>query len=178
MSYSCNSNPTYDDSGFGSSDVCGDNYSSLGGFDSCGLPGAGYGGIGMSNYQQGLMADTPSYCNQQQDYAAVMKMYDITDVPTIAKLQYYPTDTQLSVDGTHYLNPKIFNTKGQVALPKGQGINAAAARYIREAQAGAVSFAKNVADSQNLYTAQDLQMARSEGYASLAQQLGLQSRGV
>ena len=178
MSYSCNSNPTYDDSGFGSSDVCGDNYSSLGGFDSCGLPGAGYGGIGMSNYQQGLMADTPSYCNQTQDYAPVMKMYEITDVPLIAKLQYYPPDTQLSVDGTHYLNSKIINTKGQVALPKGQGLNAAAARYMAQAQAGASNFAKNVAASQLRYTEEDMKKAAREGYASLAQQLGLQSRGV
>ena len=178
MTSSCNSNPTYDDSGFGSSDVCGDNYSSLGGFDSCGLLGAGYGGIGMSNYQQGLMANTPSYCNQQQDYAPVMKMYDITDVPTIAKLQYYQPLTTLSDNGSNYLNSKIIDTRGQVADPRGQGPNAAVAKYMREAGAGAANFAKNVAASQKIYTAQDMHMARSEGYASLAQQLGLQSRGV
>jgi hypothetical protein len=174
----CNNNPSYDDSGFGSSDVCGDNYSSLGGFDSCGLLGSGYGGIGLSNYQQGLMADTPSYCNQQQDYAPVKKMYDITDVPTIAKLQYFNPLTTISVDGTNYLNPKIIDTKGQVAPPRGQGPNSAALRYMQEAEAGAVNFAKNVASSQKSYTAQDMIRATKEGYASLAQQLGLQSRGV
>ena len=174
----CVSNALYDDAGQGAAALCGDNYSSLGGFDSCGLIGGnGYGNIGMSVYQQGLIGNTASYCNQTQDYAAVKKMYDITDIPLVAKLNYYPTSTQLNLGGTRFLNAKIYDTQGNVAEPIGQGLSNAARKFMNDAKQGAASFASNVDSSQASFDAQAYKLG-VEKYVSLGQQLGLLSPGV
>jgi hypothetical protein len=94
MSY-CSSNPNYDDTGA----QCDDTYSSLSGVDFCGLAG-GQGNM-MSVYQQGMMARTPSYCNQVDNYAPISSMYSATQIPAIALLQYQPVTGKL-YDNRYY----------------------------------------------------------------------------
>ena len=113
----CVSNQNYNDAG--QMDGCGDTYASLSGMDSCAL-------AGMSDYQQGLMAATPSYCNQVSDYAPVRGMYSATEVPAIARLQYHAPITQL-YDNT-YVNP-LMTVQGQPISVKPGAVNKTIQQY-------------------------------------------------
>lgn len=139
----CVSNPNYDD--IGQQDGgCGDNYSSLGGVDDCGMFG------GMTNYQQGLLGLVPSYCNQSSDYAPVRGMYSATAIPAFAGLQYYPTQVGL-VDGAYYAAPKIISTSGAVVPVAGQRQDKAAASFINQVVAAAdASSARNQVATQQI----------------------------
>ena len=97
----CVSNQNYND--VGTMDGCNDTYASLSGMDSCAM-------AGMQEYQQGMMAATPSFCNQTSDYAPVRGMYGAVEVPAIARLQYHAPITQL-YDNT-YVNP-LMTVQGQ-----------------------------------------------------------------
>jgi len=137
MSQYCSSNPNYDDYGFGHAN---DAYSSVSGDDSCAAVG------GMNAYQQGLLGLTPSYCNQNDNYAPVNMMYTSTPIPDFALLQYYATQTNQK--GNMFLNPKIANAAGTQVVGTGQvyqtpeaqmAINAGQAAAAQMAQAAAAS---------------------------------------
>jgi len=104
----CVSNQNYNDAG--QMDGCGDTYQSLSSNDSCQISG-------MSEYQQGLMGATPSFCNQSSDYAPVRAMYQATNVPAIARLQYHAPITQL-YDNT-YVNPIMTVQGSQIGVKPG-----------------------------------------------------------
>jgi hypothetical protein len=123
MSY-CSSNPNYDD--VGQLDTCNDTYSSLSGVDFCPLVG------GMHEYQQGLLGMTPSVCNQTSDYARVQGMYQATQIPTIAALQYYPMPTQ-NID-YHYYGPLMGTPSGKVLYPMQGKPNMQEAQFIDSKQ--------------------------------------------
>ena len=118
----CVSNQTYNDAG--QMEGCGDTYQSLSGMDNCAL-------AGIQEYQQGLMASTPSYCNQSSEYAPVRGMYSATQVPAIARLQYHAPITQL-YDNT-YVNP-LMTVQGGTVPVKAGAMNEAVAAYQAYAQ--------------------------------------------
>lgn len=127
----CSSNQNYND--VGQSD-CGDTYMSLSSMDTCALSG-------MSEYQQGLLGSTPSYCNQTTDYAPVQGMYSATDVPAIARLQFHPYIPQL-VDN-RYLAP-IMNVDGSVIPPIQGAPNATIDQYMQQAAQASANAAATV----------------------------------
>jgi hypothetical protein len=145
-------NPAYDD---GTESGCGDTYSALNGVESCGL-GQSYGGIGMSNYQQGLnSSNANSFCIQSQDYAPVQRMYDITAIPEIAKLQYYEPTTYLSKNGENYVNDIIINVQGETALPSRQIASPQAIRFMQQAENGASKYVLNIDRNQGAFKKQN-----------------------
>ena len=127
----CSSNQVYND--VGQSD-CGDTYMSISSMDTCALSG-------MSEYQQGLLGSTPSYCNQTTDYAPVQGMYSATDVPAIARLQFHPYIPQL-VDN-RYLAP-IMNVDGSVVAPIQGAPNATIDQYMQQAAQASANAAATV----------------------------------
>ena len=154
-------NPAYDD---GTESGCGDTYSALNGVESCGL-GQSYGGIGMSNYQQGLnSSNANSFCIQSQDYAPVQRMYDITAIPEIAKLQYYHQPTFLSKDGGKYNNIIIGNAQGETVFPSLQNASPQANRFMEQAKKGALKYGANIDRNQATF---DKQNAITKGQAQL-----------
>jgi hypothetical protein len=146
MSY-CSSNPNYDDTGA----QCDDTYSSLSGIDFCGLAG-GQGNM-MSNYQQGLMARTPSYCNQVDNYAPISAMYSATQIPAIALLQYQPVTGKIF--DNRYVNIAM-TTDGKTRVPK-VGVQSPYDQHLaNKASQGAARAMQNKVAAQ--------QMAKREGF--------------
>ena len=113
----CVTNQVYNDAG--QLDGCGDTYASLSGMDSCAM-------AGMQEYQQGMMAATPSYCNQSSEYAPVRGMYGATEVPAIARLQYHAPITQLY--DNNFVNP-LMTVKGQPISVKPGAANKTIQQY-------------------------------------------------
>jgi hypothetical protein len=133
-------NANYDDGQFG---ACADNYSALGGDMACGL-------AGMSEYQRGLNAAVPSYCNQVADYANPRNMYNLTQVPTTAAIQYYPTQVAMA-NGNFYVAPKIGNAAGEVIYPANLQQPVQAQQFINRVTRG-VNNATDVQKAQaNMY---------------------------
>ena len=154
----CSSNPNYDD--VGQLDSCGDTYSSLSGIDSCGL-------ANMSEYQQGMLAMTPSYCNQTSDYAPVRKMYDATQMPAIAALQVHTPITQMN--NNMYYNA-IQTLDGKVIQPKAGMITPELADFNQQLQEATTIMAANnakVVDALYKQYSPEVAKAAVEKFANL-----------
>ena len=158
----CVSNQSYNDAG--QMDGCGDSYQSLSGMDSCAL-------AGMSEYQQGLMSLTPSYCNQSSEYAPVRGMYTATQVPAIAQLQYHPPMTALY--GNKYVNNMVavdgqnipVKQNLQVRNPMINNVINRAAGQLNNGANTALYAAKQLAGKEGFY------FANSNPYASSQSQI-------
>ena len=164
----CSSNPNYDD--VGQLDSCGDTYSSLSGIDSCGL-------ANMSEYQQGMLAMTPSYCNQTSDYAPVRKMYDATQMPAIAALNVHTPITQMN--NNMYYNA-IQTLDGKVIPPRQGMITPELADFNKQLQEATTIMAANnakVVDALAKQYSPEVAQAAVEKFANL-RVLGKEHYGI
>ena len=118
MNYGENSNASYADDSFSVSGY--DRYSNLSGINSC---------SSYSEYQMNATPYTPSACNFTDDYGPVADEYNVTPIPVMAALQYYPWNNVVQVNDGKIFAPKIVDVNGTVVVPKPGGINKQADQF-------------------------------------------------